>query len=103
MGKSAALRLPPLRMKCAGEGRGGGKSLSKCHSVQTPFEPPSNAGEFGAVVEDLSELATPYVFILTASEFRRPRTCRVTQGTRRRGSSGAAFPLVTFAWPRKGK
>jgi Big-like domain-containing protein len=44
MGKSAALRLPPLRMKCAGEGRGGGKSLSKCHSGRTPLLRPVRGG-----------------------------------------------------------
>src|SRR5258705_11856103 len=35
------------------------------------------------------------VFIHSSSEFHRPRTRRVTQGTRRRGEPGAAFSLAT--------
>src|SRR3954469_1159324 len=68
-----------------------------------PCEPLSNAGEFGAVVEELSELATVYVFSHSSSEFARPRTCRVTQGTRRRGLPGRPFlPLASFGRAKEG-
>ena len=65
-------------------------------AADAPTRSTLRESESGALVEDLFELATLTVFSHSSSEFHRPRTRRVTQGTRRRGLPGRRRSIFDY-------